>query len=116
VARFQLRLFTSANDGFDPAYAGAYVLAVARPNLIPGQRTYLTNLRDVFALARENGDFRPFPGYYGPEARLMLLIAQAQGWPEANQALTYLMGAADGDITMLRDLNRRSGWAISEGR
>jgi hypothetical protein len=116
VARLQLRLFTSADEGFDPAYAGAYVLAVARPSLVPGQRTYLTNLRDVFTVARDNRDFRPFPGYYGPEARLMLLVAQAQGWAEANDAMTYLMGATDADVTMIRDLNRRSGWAISEAR
>jgi hypothetical protein len=114
IARFQLKLFTSAPEGFDRTFAAPYVLAVAEKRTSPDRWTYLTSMREVFGLARSYGDHRPFPGYYGPEARLMLLVAQRQRWPGADEALAYLMGAAEADVTMVRDLNRRSGWALSE--
>jgi hypothetical protein len=114
VARLQLKLFTSGAEGFDRAFAAPYVLAVAEKRTSADRWTYLTSIREVFRLARSFGDYRPFPGYYGLEARLMLLLAGRQRWPGAADALDYLMGAADGDVTMTRDLNRRSGWALED--
>ena len=115
VARFQLRLFTSDAEGFDRSFAASYVLAVAEKRTSADRWTYLTSMRELFTLAKSYGDYRPFPGYYGPEARLMLLIAKHLRWPGAADALTYLMGATDENgVTMTQDLNRRSGWALAE--
>jgi hypothetical protein len=114
IARLQLKLFTSGADGFDRSFAAPYVLAVAEKRTSADRWTYLTSIRDVFNLARSYGDYRPFPGYYGPEARLMLLIAHRQRWPGAAAALDYLMGTTDGSVTMTHDLKRRSGWALAE--
>jgi hypothetical protein len=114
IARLQLKLFTSGADGFDRSFAAPYVIAVAEKRTSADRWTYLTSIRDVFNLARSYGDYRPFPGYYGPEARLMLLIAHRQRWPGAASALDYLMGTTDATVTMTHDLNRRSGWALAE--
>jgi hypothetical protein len=115
VARFQLRLFTSDSEGFDRSFAGSYVFAVAETQTSLGRWTYLTSMRDLFTLAKSYGDYRPFPGYYGPEARLMLLIGTHRRWPGASESLLYLMGTNDGNgVTMAQDLRRRSGWALAE--
>jgi hypothetical protein len=115
VARFQLRLFTSDAEGFDRAFAASYVLAVAEKRTSADRWTYLTSLREMFSLAKSHGDYRPFPGYYGPEARLMLLIGNHLRWPGAAESLTYLMGTRDDNgVTMAQDLRRRSGWALAE--
>ncbi len=114
VARFQLKLFTSGPDGFDRSFAGSYVLAVAEKRTSADRWTYLTSMREMFNLAKTYGDYRPFPGYYGPEARLMLLIGNHLRWPGAAESLTYLMGATDEHgVTMAQDLRRRSGWALA---
>ena len=114
VARFQLKLFTSGPEGFDRSFAGSYVLAVAEKRTSADRWTYLTSMREMFSLAKTYGDYRPFPGYYGPEARLMLLIGNHLRWPGATDALTYLMGTNDEHgVTMAQDLRRRSGWALA---
>ena len=115
VARFQLRLFTSGDEGFDRSFAASYVLAVAEKRTSPDKWTYLDSMRELFRLAKSYGDYRPFPGYYGPEARLMLLIGSHLRWPGAADSLTYLMGTSDENgVTMNKDLARRSGWALAE--
>jgi hypothetical protein len=114
VARFQLRLFTSEAEGFDRSFASSYVLAVAEKRTSADRWTYLTSMREMFTLAKSYGDYRPFPGYYGPEARLMLLIGDHLRWPGAEDSLTYLMGTSDEHgVTMAQDLRRRSGWALA---
>jgi hypothetical protein len=115
VARFQLRLFTSDTDGFDRSFAAPYVLVVAEKRTAADSWTYLTSMREMLALAKRQGDYRAFPGYYGPEARLMLLMGQRLRWPGAAEALSYLMGTSDENgVTMTQDLRRRSGWAVAE--
>jgi hypothetical protein len=115
VARFQLRLFTSESEGFDRSFAGSYVYVVAEKRAATDGWTYLTSMRELFTLAKSYGDYRPFPGYYGPEARLMLLMGNHLRWPGAAESLTYLMGTSDGNgVTMTQDLRRRSGWALAE--
>src|SRR5262249_3844062 len=56
---------------------------------------------------------RPFQGYYGPEARLLLTICQAIGDRGATESLARLMSDSTEGISTLDDLNTRSGWAIS---
>ena len=114
VARFQLRLFTSGSEGFDRTFAGSYLYAVAEKRPSADRWTYLNSMREVFTLAKTYGDYRPFPGYYGPEARLMLMIGDHLRWPGADEALSFLMGTNDGNgVTMTQDLKRRSGWALA---
>ena len=46
----------------------------------------------------------------------MLLIAQAESWAGASDALSFLMASAAPDgFSMRDDLNVRSGWAIDTG-
>ena len=111
IAKFQLKLFTSGRDGFDRSFAGAYVLAVGTKGA--GGVTYFSTMEEMFRRTKELGNYRVFEGYYGPEARLMLLIAREQGWPGADEAFTYLMRDAEpSGVTMQQDLEKRSGWAI----
>jgi hypothetical protein len=115
IAQFQLKLFTSESAGYERAFAGAYVLAVGVKR--GTEVSYFDTLAEVFRRTKEFGNFREFQGYYGPEARLMLLIAREQKWPGAEEAYAYLMRDVDpGGVTMRQDLERRSGWAIEERR
>jgi hypothetical protein len=113
IAKFQLKLFTSEAAGYDRAFAGAYVIAVGVKD---GNRvSYFATLAEVFRRTKEFGNFREFQGYYGPEARLMLLIARDQQWPGAEEAYAYLMRDVDpSGVTMRQDLERRSGWGIEK--
>jgi hypothetical protein len=56
---------------------------------------------------------RPFEGYYGPEARLMLMICRRLGDPGADGALAAVMTDSKDGVSMIADLNRRAGWAIA---
>ena len=58
---------------------------------------------------------RPFAGYYGPEARLMLMICDGLGDATAADRFKDVMADAYQDVTMINDLNKRSGWAIAPG-
>ncbi len=114
IVKLQLRLFNSEPEGYRRTHAGAYVLAV-------GTRSgrdikYFDNIGEVFKVTDKYGNHRPFQGFYGPEARLMLMIAKRLGLPGATEGLQYLMSSAGEDgVTMVSDLNRRSGWAIADG-
>lgn len=135
LANFEIKLYTSAPDVFSREWAGIYLLAVGE-HKNPDDRfevTYFQTLREVFETsstaksAPENtiGDFyRPFEGAYGPESRLMLMVARGLGLQGAEQAYDFLMGHVDnvwpdgtegGGVTMEQDLNARSGWAIGIG-
>ncbi|MFA5911157.1 MAG: hypothetical protein WC815_20470 [Vicinamibacterales bacterium] len=112
IVKLQLRLFTSEGEGFPRTYAGAYVLAV-------GTKTgsgikYFNTMEEMFRVTDKYGNHRPFQGYYGPEARLLLMIAMRLGLAGAPAAYQYLSSnvGADG-ISMTADLHRRSGWAIA---
>jgi hypothetical protein len=56
---------------------------------------------------------RPFEGYYGPEARLLLMMAAARSLPGAAAALSTLTTDANNGTTFLDDLNARAGWALA---
>jgi hypothetical protein len=127
LATTQLKLMTTA--GFPRDWAGSYVFAVGRHSTTPVGAsdviTYFNDVSQVFSATSSpicEGapcNQRPFEGYYGPEVRLMLMVARGFGGANgslAQQAYNYVMSHQQiGSGTMLQDLNRRSGWAISLG-
>ncbi len=143
LAKFEVKLFTSTGDGFPRDWAGMYVLAIGThsdqdPAPVDWENdviTYHQTMKEVFDATVSIRDLdnqgnmvaifqRPFEGFYGPEARLMLMVARGLGLAGAEEAYQYLMAHAyttwpdgrpgDGE-TMLHDLNERSGWAIGLG-
>lgn len=110
LARWQYRLFTSGND-FPPQYAGNSVYAVGTlvdPGQLNGRVKFFTTVAEVF---QQNGIAgtkpTPFPGYYGVDARLMLIIGMREGWEGARQAYDYVHGQITADLAV------RAGWAIA---
>jgi hypothetical protein len=113
IVGVQLKLFTSEGEGYRRTHAGAYVLAVGTRS---GQNiNYFKSWDEVFRITEKFGNFRAFTGYYGPEARLMLMIAKRQRLAGAAESYQYLMSytGADG-VSMTADLAHRSGWAIAD--
>ena len=113
IARFQLRLFTS-----DPQYPRAqgapYIVAVGTP---PSGTLYydsynsfsfFTTMSQIWAGTSSNT--RPFAGYYGPEARLNLMMGVESGWAGAQGAYDYLWPFIGGGSSP--DLGQRAGWAL----
>ena len=109
IARFQLGLFTAGAD-FPRIYAAPYFLTIG-VHEGDGRIGYLRSLKEVFAATFGTPPTPPmqYAGYYGVDARLMLLIAVREGWPGAREALDYLE-------PHLSDLPRRAGWAIAPDR
>jgi hypothetical protein len=143
LAKFELKLFTSDADGFPREWAGTYVFAIGThsdqdPPPVDWENdviTYYDTLEEVLEATQSVMGFnevdefviafqRPFEGFYGPEARLMLMVARGLALPGAQEAYDFLMGHAftewpdgrpGGGETMMHDLNERSGWAIGLG-
>ena len=117
IARLQLQLFTHAQWPKDRDRQAPYLLAAA--TWTDGHKPrYFQQFSEMaaatFAVPKADApDFvRPFEGYYGPEARLLLMICERLGDRGAEDALKSLMA----DSThMTADLNARSGWAIASG-
>ena len=106
LVRFQLRLFTAGAE-FPREYGAPYFLNTGR-HAGDGRIEYLRSLKEVFeaTYVRPPAPPTPYAGYYGVDARLMLLIAAREGWPGAREALAHLE-------RHLSDLPRRAGWAIA---
>jgi len=117
IARLQFALFADPQWPKDHDRAAPYLLAVGKWSA-DHKLTYLENLSQVAAATfsvptAATPDFvRPFQGYYGPEARLLLTICQSLGDRGASESLARLMNDSTDGVTTLDDLNRRSGWAI----
>lgn len=109
IARLQLWLFTSEPD-YPRREAGAYVLVVGRGR--PGGFDFFPNLREVWNASK--GQERPFPGYYGPEARLLLMMGIENGWSGARAAYEFLWPFIGERpfIDGIPDLANRAGWAV----
>jgi hypothetical protein len=109
IAKFQLALFTS-----DPAYprgeGAPYVVGVGTP--APGRFVFHRTMGEIWNATKTQ--HRDFAGYYGPEARLNLMIGVEAGWPRAREAYDYLWPFVGTQPVMdgLPDLARRAGWAI----
>ncbi len=105
IAKFQLTLFTS-----DPEYPRAqgapYVVAVGTPS--GSSFIYYTSMSQIWNATR--GQERPFAGYYGPEARINLMMGVASGWAGAQSAYDYLWPFIG--VGSLPDLAQRAGWAV----
>ena len=119
IARLQLALFVNpawpkASDRQAP-----YLLAAGK--WTPGSPPKVEYFRSLAEVATATfsvpsvaaPDFvRPFEGYYGPEARLMLMICRRAGDPGADAALAAMMADSKDGVSMIADLNKRAGWAI----
>ena len=120
IARLQLALFTHPQWPRDADRQAPYLLAAGTwTNGSPRRVEYFRSFAEVaaatFSVPRGAApDFpRPFEGYYGPEARLMLMICRGLGDAGADAALASLMAHSTGGVSMTADLSRRAGWAIA---
>ena len=122
IARFQLTLFNS-----DPAYpraqAAPYIVGVGVPPAGTvrytdyNSFTFYKTIDQIWTATK--GNERPFAGYYGPEARLNLMIGVEAGWSGAQAAYDYLFPFIGSTNTFCGtfgpdkpDLACRAGWAI----
>lgn len=120
IARLQLALFTNAQWPKDPQRQAPYLLAAGTWG--PDRKlTYFQSFAEVAAAtfsvpSPARPDFvRPFEGYYGPEARLLLRITEKLGDAGALDQIAALMADTFENVSMVDDLNKRSGWAIGYG-
>ncbi len=81
--------------------------------------TTLEQIRD--ATQGDPFNHRPYAGYYGPEARLNLMIGVEEGWPGAEDAHDYLFQFIGIDVAACGNLGNgddrpdlacRAGWAL----
>ena len=117
IARFQLRLFSS-DPQYPKAQGAPYIVAVGTPPAGTlyydsyNSFTFFTSMSQVWAGTA--GNERPFAGYYGPEARLNLMMGVEAGWTGAQAAYDYLWPSIG--VTpvwgALPDLAQRAGWAL----
>lgn len=148
IARLQLALFNSpdyprstiletdttfADGTFVPAgtqldWGAPYLLNVATvpdPERSWENPTYFTTMSEVAAGTQEGPTrfdrWRPYAGYYGPEARLNLMIGVEGGWSGAQGAYDYLfpfIGIQNAACSFVADgsdrpdLACRAGWAL----
>jgi hypothetical protein len=118
IARFQLSLFTSPE--YNRQNATPYRLRVGeaseaelqfeQPYKLARDKEihFYPTLRELAAKTFETREeVRPIQGYYGVDARLMLLIGLRHGWQGAAEAYAWLNGL------LRNDLARRQGWAIA---
>jgi hypothetical protein len=113
AAGFQVRLFTSASDGFPQVYGAPYYPKVGRwtGSGASAAVTEWFSMAQIFAVNYKSGAEppQPFTGYYGPETIILLRIAQAQGIPKADEALAFLSSQPG----VMSDIYGRSGWAVA---
>jgi hypothetical protein len=120
IARLQLNLFSNPLWPKDHLRQAPYLVAAGT---VSADRhvTYFQNFADVakatFSVpAGKQPDFvRPFAGYYGPEARLLLMICDGLGDAAAADRVAALMADTFEGVAVSDDLNKRSGWAIAPG-
>jgi hypothetical protein len=109
IARLQLKLFTSDPE-YPRAQAAPYVVGVGSGT--GTSFTFHSTMAQIWSATQSQT--RPFAGYYGPEARLNLMIAVEAGWPLAQSAYDYLWPFVGVNATWgsLPDLAQRAGWAL----
>jgi hypothetical protein len=108
IAKFQLMLFSSDPD-YPRAQGAPYVVGVGTPGT-----PFIFAKTPAAIWAMTAGQERPFAGYYGPEARLNLMMGVENGWPGARAAYDYLwpfIGVTP-NWGSLPDLAQRAGWAL----
>ena len=109
IARLQLKLFTSEPE-YPRAQGAPYVVGVGVGS--GSTFTFHTTMAQIWSATQSQT--RPFAGYYGPEARLNLMIAVEAGWPSARSAYDYLWPfiGVQSFWGSLPDLAQRAGWAL----
>jgi hypothetical protein len=112
IAKFQLTLFTSDPD-FPRAHAAPSAVAVGTPD--GDSLTFFQTIAEIWSGTAART--RPFAGYYGPHARVSLMIGVESGWPGAQAAYDYLwpflaVASTSGPVP---DLAERAGWALDFG-
>lgn len=108
IAKLQLSLFTSDPDW--PRSKGApYTITVG--TLSGSTVTYFRTIGEMW---RATNDNTQFAGYYGPEARINLMMGIERGWAGAQGAYDYLWPyiAVTPFWNGQPDLAHRAGWAI----
>ena len=119
IAKFQLKLFTSDPD-YPRAQAAPYIVAAGVPGASAtlSSFTFYTSMAQIWTATQ--GQERPFAGYYGPEARMSLLVGIQNGWPGAQAAYDYLWPFIGSTSTFcpdggpsIPDLACRAGWALA---
>jgi hypothetical protein len=109
IARLQLKLFTSEPE-YPRAQAAPYVVGVGVAS--GSSFAFHTTMAQIWSAT--SNQTRPFAGYYGPEARLLLIMGVESGWAGAQSAYDYLWPFLG--VTQfwgsLPDLAQRAGWAI----
>jgi hypothetical protein len=120
IARLQLQLFTNPQWPKAQDRQAPYLLAAGRwtagsPRTPAFFDSFSAMAAATFSVpSAERPDFvRPFEGYYGPEARLLLMICARLGDTGASKSLAALMAHASEGVRMIDDLHTRSGWAIA---
>jgi hypothetical protein len=134
IANLQLRLFTDPiwprEQPEGTAWAAPYLLGVGTPGICAFDTqtfecwenfTYFDSFEQVKA-ATVGQDWlqRDYAGFYGPEARLNLMMLIASGNRNAIEPYTYLYpfigqvpgGCADSHLGSRVDLDCRPGWAL----
>lgn len=115
IARFQLSLFTGGTQ-YRREYAAPYVLAIGERDAA-GKITLYNTLAELFQKNYPDKDHPPmdFAGFYGVDARLMLVIGIENGWVGAKDAHHFLWPklALTPFAGGLSDLALRAGWAIA---
>jgi hypothetical protein len=120
IAKFQLRLFTS-DPQYPKAQGAPYIVAVGTPPATGGvfydsyaTFGFFTSMAQIWTGTNSPDNNRDFAGYYGPEARLNLMIGIDSGWTGAQAAYDYLWPFIG--VTAfwgpLPDLAQRAGWAL----
>jgi hypothetical protein len=109
IAKFQLRLFTSEPE-FPRMHAAPNVVGIGTSTSTGF--SFYASMSQIWTATQSHT--RPFPGYYGPEARLNLMIGVEGGWPGAQGAYNYLWPfiGVNPYWGSLPDLAQRAGWAL----
>jgi hypothetical protein len=115
LAQFQFKLFVS--DEYPRDYACPYTLVVGVYEG-PGKVKYFESLAEMFKATYGTPPDKPtsIVGFYGVDARLILMIARKNHWKGADDAykwLTEWVNPKDRSDAMSADLKKRSGWAIA---
>jgi len=113
IVSFQVQIMSSAD--FPREWSMPYILAVGTRQ---GETitSYYSTFRQVYESTYPPGsEATPIQGWYGVDARLMLLIAIENGWTGAAALYDWLQPilAEWPFIDEVPDLLRRAGWAIA---
>jgi hypothetical protein len=123
MIRSQINFLTHGANGYDPNYGVPYYVQVGRRvNNVP---QLFTTWQDVWNANQANADWLPannrlppvIVGYYGPEARLLLIMGVREKLAGADTALNWLLAYRDSTGTSVVDDASlgRPGFAIVYG-